>query len=151
MRATGKIFFNESSGGAVENERLLPYVRIRQALRNRPVIHTECTGSSRNGNIAKCELQQCPYLAIVREMGPWFWEESNNKKVWFSMERHLTKYSTFEKTMQPNWKRFNLHAKRTNMANTNQPAFFLNLAEWCWRMQVGAFSHVESYVHLDSF
>ena len=40
------------------------------------------------------------------------------------MERHMTKYSTFEKTMQPNWKRINLHAKCTNMAKMHQPAFF---------------------------
>ena len=37
-----------------------------------------------------------------------------------------------ECTMQPNWKRINLHAQRTNMANTHQHAFF-----YIWPNDVG--------------
>ena len=64
----------------------------------------------------------------------------------FGMERHMTKNSTFEKTMHPDWKRFNMHAKRTPVDfkmiqhGENAPTYILYLAEWYWRRQVGAFS-----------
>ena len=63
------------------------------------------------------------------------------------MERHMTKNSTCEKTMQPDWKRFNLHAKRTPLDfkttqhGENAPTcILLYLAKWYRRMQVGAYS-----------
>ena len=33
-----KSYFNDTSGGIVENQRFLPYVKIRQARRNGPVV-----------------------------------------------------------------------------------------------------------------
>ena len=62
-----------------------------------------------------------------------------------------------ECTMQPGLLRINLVASRTNMANTHQhgeyapTCILLYLAEWCWRMQVGAYSHVGAYLHVDSY